>query len=247
MTAASTAARWLPYGGTGTGTRLYCFPHAGASAAVYAKWQEAAGDDLRICPVQLPGRAERGREAPHLDAHALVDDVLRGLGGEFTGDYALFGHSTGALIAYLIARRITEQGGPPPRHLFVSGRVAPHLPNPRRKFHPLPVDEFVEELRALGGLPDVLLRERELLNMFLPLLRADLSVNETYQHVPGPPLAVPLTVFGGHGDPQADDVELAGWRELSGDSAMFTYPGGHFYLEDRVPELLGVVRERLAG
>ncbi|WP_415830127.1 thioesterase II family protein [Kibdelosporangium persicum] len=119
------------------------------------------------------------------------------------------------------------------------------MPSTRRELRALPVDDLVVELRALGGFPDVLQRDRALLEMFLPLLRADLSVNETYRHVPGPPLPIPLTVFGGHGDPRADDAELAAWRELSADSALFTYPGGHFYLEKRAPELLGVIRERL--
>ncbi|MCX2953673.1 thioesterase II family protein [Lentzea sp. NEAU-D7] len=247
MTTASITRSWLPYGSTGTGTRLFCFPHAGASAAVYAGWRTAGNGDPAICPVQLPGRAARGRETPHHDPEALADDVISGLGAELTGDYALFGHSVGALVAYLVARRIVERGGQPPRHLFVSGRPAPQLPNTRRELRALPTDDLVGELRALGGLPDVLLKERSLLELFLPLLRADMSVNETYRHVPGPPLPIPLTVFGGTDDPRAEHAELAAWQELSADSALVTYPGGHFYLEDRVPEMLEVVRGRMAG
>ena len=247
MTTASTTRNWLPYSSTGTGTRLFCFPHAGASAAVYAGWRAVGGGDPVICPVELPGRAARGREAAHHDPETLADAVLDGLGEEFTGDYALFGHSVGALVAYLVARRIVERGGTPPRHLFVSGRAAPQLPNTRRELRALPTDDLVAELRVLGNFPDVLLRERSLLEMFLPLLRADLSVNEIYQHVPGPPLPIPLTVFGGLDDPRAEKSELAAWQELSADSALVTYPGGHFYLENRVPEMLDVVRMRMAG
>jgi surfactin synthase thioesterase subunit len=247
VTTASITRPWLPYGDPGTGTRVFCFPHAGASAAVYAGWRVVGGADLAICPVQPPGRAARGRETPHHDPEALAADVVDGLGAEFTGDYAFFGHSVGALVAYLVARRIVEQGGTPPRHLFVSGRAAPQLPNTRRELRALPTDDLVEELRALGGLPDVLLKERSLLDMFLPLLRADLAVNETYRHVPGPALPIPLTVLGGVDDPRADPAELAAWQELSADSALFTYPGGHFFLDQRVPEILDVVRTRLAG
>lgn len=247
MTTASITRQWLPYDSTGTGTRLFCFPHAGASAAVYVGWRAAGNGDPVICPVQPPGRAARGRETPHHDAEALADDVISGLGAELTGDYALFGHSVGGLVAYLVARRIVEQGGPPPRHLFVSGRSAPQLPNTRRELRALPTDDLVGELRALGGLPDVLLKERSLLELFLPLLRADMTVNETYHHVPGPPLPIPLTVFGGVDDPRAEPAELAAWQELSADAALVTYPGGHFYLDDHVPEILEVVRRRMAG
>ncbi|RJQ77856.1 thioesterase II family protein [Amycolatopsis panacis] len=247
MTATATARRWLPFGVNGTGTRLFCFPHAGASAVVYNGWREYADAGLSICPVQPPGRAERGRETLHRDAEALADDVVAGLGDEFTGNYALFGHSVGALVAYLVARRLAERGRDLPRHLFVSGRAAPQLPDRRRQLRALPVAELTAELRALGGLPEALLRDRSLLEMFLPLLRADLALNETYWHRPADPLPFGLTVFGGHGDPRADHLELAAWQDLAEDSELVTYPGGHFYLDRRAPELLAVVRRRLAG
>ncbi|MFJ1766984.1 thioesterase II family protein [Amycolatopsis sp. NPDC088138] len=247
MTAPVTARPWLPGGvPDGTATRLFCFPHAGASAVVYRDWAAAAGEGLAVLPVQLPGRAERGRETPYEDVETLVDAALDGLGDALTGDYAFFGHSVGALTAYLLTRRLVERGATPPRHLFVSGRAAPQLPDTRPPLRALPDQRLAAELHALGGLPDVLRREPSLLAMFLPLMRADLAVNETYRHVPGEPLPVPLTVFGGDRDPRADEDELAAWLELGTDATLFTYPGGHFYLDQRVPELLRVIHRRLA-
>ncbi|MFI5585706.1 thioesterase II family protein [Amycolatopsis sp. NPDC051758] len=243
----ATARPWLPGGLPETGaTKLFCFPHAGASAAVYRSWTAAAGDDLVVLPVQPPGRAERGRERPHDNVEALVDDAFDGLADALTGDFAFFGHSLGALVAYLLTRRLAERGATLPRHLFVSGRAAPQLPDTRPPLRALPDDRLAAELHALGGLPDVLRREPSLLAMFLPLMRADLAVNETYRHVPGERLPVPVTAFGGDRDPRAAEDELAAWLELGTDPAMFTYAGGHFYLEDRVPELLRVMRRRLA-
>jgi medium-chain acyl-[acyl-carrier-protein] hydrolase len=243
----ATARPWLPGGVPETGaTKLFCFPHAGASAAVYRSWTAAAGDDLLVLPVQPPGRAERGRERPHDNVEALVDDAFDGLADALTGDFVFFGHSLGALVAYLLTRRLAERGATLPRHLFVSGRAAPHLPDTRAPLRALPDNRLAAELHALGGLPDVLRREPSLLAMFLPLMRADLAVNETYRHVPGERLPVPVTAFGGDRDPRATEDELAAWLELGTDPAMFTYAGGHFYLEDRVPELLRVMRRRLA-
>ncbi|MFK0246486.1 thioesterase II family protein [Amycolatopsis azurea] len=246
MTVPITARPWLPGGiPPGSATKLFCFPHAGASAAVYREWIPAAGGDLVVLPVQLPGRAERGRETPHHDVESLVEAAIDGLGDALTGDFAFFGHSVGALTAYLLTRRLAERGATLPKHLFVSGRAAPQLPDTRLQLRDLPDERLATELHALGGLPDVLRRERELLAMFLPLMRADLAVNETYRHLPGEPLPVPLTVFGGDRDPRADLDELAAWLELAADSTMVTYPGGHFYLEQRVAELLGVIQRKL--
>ena len=103
----------------------------------------------------------------------------------------------------------------------------------------------VLRLRGEGERLQLVLDERWL--RARPLLRADLTVNETYRHVPGPPLPIPLTVLGGIDDPRAEHAELAAWQELSADSALFTFPGGHFYLDDRVPEILEVVRTRMAA
>jgi medium-chain acyl-[acyl-carrier-protein] hydrolase len=64
---------------------------------------------------------------------------------------------------------------PLPLHLFVSGRPAPQLVLEDPPIHHLPHDEFVEELRRLAGTPEEILQNREILELLLPLLRADFS------------------------------------------------------------------------
>ncbi|HET9138356.1 thioesterase II family protein [Actinophytocola sp.] len=239
--------RWLPLGEpTLTRPRLFCFPHAGASAAAYGGWQRVAGDQIAVCPVQPPGRAERYRVPAYHDVDAFVDDLVTDLGHQFTGHYALFGHSMGALVAYELARRLQANGAPAPVHLFVSGRTAPHLAETRTRLRDLPVDRLVHELRRMGGTPDMLLRDRELLEAFLPLLRADFSVNETYRYQPHLPLAIPLTAFGGQSDPRAEEWEMREWATHT--SARFQcrmYPGGHFFTEEHTADVLGVMRSEL--
>jgi surfactin synthase thioesterase subunit len=233
---------WLPGGEPPTSdTRVFCFPHAGGGAVSFAEWPSHA--DVTLCPVQPPGRAERFREPPHSRVESYVDALLAGLGHQFTGRYAFFGHSVGALVAYRLTRRLHALGATPPAHLFVSGRAAPHLPYTRTPLHDLPTAELVGHLRRMGGTPDVILDDPGLLDVFLPVLRADFSVNETYRHEPGLPLPVPVTVFGGAEDPRADTEELHAWGALTScrEFAVHTYPGGHFYLERHAPSVLEVI------
>lgn len=239
----STAPRaqpWLPFGEPPvTSPRLFCLPNAGAGAASFAPWRRLADTALVVCPVQPPGRAERFREAPHTSVDALVDDLADALADQFTGAYALYGHSVGALVVFELVRRLRQRGRPLPVHLFVSGRAAPHLPDTRKALRDLPRDELIAEVAQMGGTPPEILRERSLMESLLPLLRADFAVNETYGYRPEPPLELPLTVFGGQRDPRAEESELLAWKvHTSGPFEIQMFPGGHFFVHDHASVLI---------
>ncbi|MPZ81176.1 MAG: alpha/beta fold hydrolase [Actinophytocola sp.] len=246
-TPTTQGTRWLPFGAPSTAeTRVFCFPHAGASAAVFAQWQRIVGESIRICPAQPPGRAERLREEPHRDVRSMVDDVVSSLDSQFTGTYALFGHSMGALVVFELARRLRSIGAPPPAHVFVSGRPAPQLPEKRLQLRDLPIPRLVGELRSMGGTPDLLLRDPELLEAFLPMMRADFSVNEAYAYRVEPPLSVGLSALGGWADPRATEPELRGWSaQTSSRFACHLFPGGHFYAEQHAGQVLDIIRDEL--
>jgi surfactin synthase thioesterase subunit len=239
----ATANHWLPYGEPDTALpRVFCFPHAGGGAATFGPWRDLAGPRLVVCPVQPPGRSERFDQPAHRDIESYVDDLAASAGHQFTGDYALFGHSAGALVAFCLTRRLVAEGRAPV-HLFVSGRTAPHVPYTRPRLHDLPTDELIGHLRALGGTPDVVLDDPGLFEVFLPVLRADFALNETYRHDESPPLPVPLTAFGGADDPRAGPAELRAWGALtSGRFETHCFPGGHFYTEHHASSLLAVIR-----
>ncbi|MER7967169.1 thioesterase II family protein [Streptomyces ardesiacus] len=240
-TAPGTA--WLPSGPAAPGSpRLFCLPNAGAGAAVYAGWKRHATGGVQICPIQLPGRAERFAEPPYDRAGELVDALLDAIGDRFTGEYALFGHSMGAAVAFELARRLETDGRTPPAHVFVSGRAAPHIVEPNRALRDLPLDAFIAELRRIGGTPEEILGERELMERLQVLLRADFAVNETYRCPVDEPIAAPLTVLGGDRDARAPVASLHAWQPLTtGPFEVRVYPGGHFYLNDRLAELVGLM------
>jgi medium-chain acyl-[acyl-carrier-protein] hydrolase len=160
--------------------------------------------------------------------------------------YALFGHSMGALLSFELARELRRQGLPAPRHLFVSGRRAPHLPPARRGLHLLPDGEFLEELRRLEGTPAEFFAEAELVQLALPALRADFELCDAYVYAPDSPLACPVTALGGTSDPGVAADDLDAWREhTTGDFRRHLLPGGHFYLLDAGPALAGLIAHEL--
>jgi medium-chain acyl-[acyl-carrier-protein] hydrolase len=153
--------------------------------------------------------------------------------------FAFFGHSMGAGIAFELSRRLRRLGGIEPTHLFVSGRRAPHMPDADRPLHRLPDAEFIDELRRLNGTPAEVLDHPELMEMMLPLLRADFSVSETYTCEPRPSLSCPLTVFGGTRDHHAGPGTLEGWREHTvGRFDLRMFEGDHFFINTEQTQVL---------
>ncbi len=228
--------------------RLFCFPYAGGSASVYHAWPAALPADVEMVAAQYPGRATRVREAPC----TRLDDLLGGLEAAITPlldlPFAFFGHSMGATVAHELTRRLLAAGKPAPRHLFVSGRGAPQLPSGKRPIHALPEDEFLAAMREFNGTPAEVLEHRELMEMLLPVIRADFEALETWQYQEGAPCDVPISAFGGIADDGVPLTHLDAWAACT--SARFkrhVFPGDHFFLHQHYPAMLNIVSRALEG
>ncbi|HLO02130.1 MAG TPA: alpha/beta fold hydrolase [Symbiobacteriaceae bacterium] len=211
--------------------RLFCFPYAGGSAGIYRKWASDAPPGVEICPVQLPGRESRLMETPYKSMSDLVEATLAGLAQELVGPFAFLGHSMGAVLSFELTRRLRQQGGPLPVHLFVSGCRAPHTISVRRPIYHLPDDEFIAGLRRLNGTPEAVLQNPELMQLVLPALRADFSAIEQYTYRAEEPLDSPITAFHGLDDIDVPTEHVEAWRELTGGRfARHSFAGDHFFI-----------------
>jgi medium-chain acyl-[acyl-carrier-protein] hydrolase len=226
--------RWRP--AADVRVRLFCLPHTGGGAAAYRAWASCLPADIEVVAVRLPGRETRFRERPFDRLDDLVSALVHGLEPLMDRPFAWFGHSMGALVAYEACRAMRESGGPQPVRLLVSGRRAPHLPDRYRPVHDAPTADVVARLVELNGTPREVLDDRAALSTFLPMLRADFAVSETYDWAPGPPLNCPISVFGGLRDPMTTPEELHAWkRHSSVGCRVRTFEGDHFFLHT-VPE-----------
>jgi len=211
--------------------RLFCMPHAGGGAAEYHAWSASLPASVQICPILLPGRDTRFSEQHYTDFDRLTDVLVGELQPHLDLPYVVFGHSMGALLAFECVRRLQRSGSPAPLWLFVSGRRAPDsAPDPER-LHALPDAEFLDRLnRIYKGIPQELLNNPEILEIFLPTLRADVSVVESYRFEEHEPLDCPIGAFAGEADSSVAWQQLLAWkRQTKGQFAAHIFPGGHFY------------------
>jgi medium-chain acyl-[acyl-carrier-protein] hydrolase len=152
----------------------------------------------------------------------------------------------GAVIAFELARLLRREGRPRPFHLFVSGRQAPHAPDPEPPSYNLPEPEFIESLGRLNGTPPEVLRHQELMNLLLPLLRADFEAIETYAYKDEPPLDCPVTAFVGLHDDEVSREQLEMWAgQTNASFSARVFPGDHFFLNTARPALLKAIAAEL--
>lgn len=240
--------RWVQMFQETPGARLLllCFTYAGGPTRLYRDWGAELGPEVDVGAVVLPGKERRFDEAPYSRMDALVPALTEGLLAALDRPFALFGHSMGALVAYELATRLRDLGHRGPARLFVSGRPAPEHVSPLPPLHELPDDRFIAEVqRRYGGIPPQVLRERELVALMIPALRADLTLVETYVDRPRAPLGCPIDALTGAADPLATAAQMACWARRS--SAGFTqrvFPGDHFFVQG-APGLLAHLRARI--
>jgi len=226
--------------------RLLCFPYAGGGPAVFRRWPQLFSREVEILAVQMPGRAARMAEAPYRTVADMVSDVVAGLAASSDAPFALFGHSLGGLVAFEVCRALRRRAAPLPEQLFVSATPAPHLPRRDRSTSALSDAALVDRIRRWNGTPPEVLGNREMMELVLPGIRADLAAVDVYEHEAEPPLDLPVTVFGGHADRMVERSSLDAWSaHTTAEFRLEMVPGDHFFLTTHETVLVALLQEML--
>ncbi len=226
-----------------TKPRLFCFPYAGAGAAAFRDWTGQLFSKVEVVPVCLPGREQRFMEQAETDMASLVRLLAEEMATELTGEFAFFGISAGAMLAFELASYLEQQGLKLPSQLFVACCDAPHLEAIRPQIHHLQDDELLEEVVRRYGDDGVDMGEMaEMRSLMLPVLRADIKLAEQYRGTHRDPLDIPITTFGATNDASVSPAGLAQWQGLTrGSHRMHWVDGGHFLrnCEREISTLIG--------
>jgi medium-chain acyl-[acyl-carrier-protein] hydrolase len=227
--------------------RMFCFPHGGGGVSLFREWRRWLPTDIELHAVQLPGRDRRVQEKPFAHVAPLVEALSGAITAYLDLPYVLFGHSMGALIAFELARRLRRLNLPAPARLLVSGRRAPQLAGTGSSLHHLDGEAFIEALRRLGGTPEEVLQEPQLMELLAPVIRADFAMTASYIYEPDAPLSFPINAFGGIDDERVRYDEISAWRtQTSGIFSLDMLPGKHFFLSTARELFLSSMTRRLA-
>ncbi|MEM7134182.1 MAG: thioesterase domain-containing protein [Chloroflexota bacterium] len=226
--------------------RLFCFPYAGGAASSYRQWSKQLPPFAKLCPIELPGRGRRYAEPCETRMEALIHGLAEAILPYLDRPFAFFGHSMGALISYELAYYLEYHMGLIPEHLFLSAHSAPYLPRTTNTNHQLPDDALIQFLWKMGGTPNEVLQNSQLLELILPILRADFEMCETYRSPNAPSLSASMSVLGGLADPIVNQNQLAAWQKCTrGSFFLQMFAGTHFFIHSTQGTLLSNLGQQL--
>lgn len=226
--------------------RLFCFAYAGGSATVFRTWANYLPKTMELCPIEIPGRGRQIKSSAYTEIQPLVRAIATNIIPYLDKPFALFGYSMGSLISFELTRLLGSEYNFHPLHLFVAARQAPQLPAEKPSISQLPDTDFLTAISQFNGISSAVLQNAELMQIFLPIIRADFTVLESYVYTPQPPLDCPITAFGGLQDPTVSYPALSGWEEQTLASfCLHQIDGDHFFINTAKSILLNSMIESL--
>ncbi|MFJ8519620.1 thioesterase II family protein [Lysinibacillus xylanilyticus] len=226
---------------------MFCLPYAGGSEGTYYNWKKYLNSSIQIEPIELKGRGKRFDESFYETLDEAVEDIFENIKDKvIENDYVIYGHSMGSLLAYELYYKIKSQNIKNPEHIFFSGYKAPNIKRGRKIIHKLPDKEFVKEIFDLGGTPEELLNDNELLQIFIPILRNDFRIIENYIYKKKKDkIQCDISILNG----EQDDItfeEILKWKDHGGRGVkIYNFEGNHFFINNNIEKITKVIYETI--
>ncbi|MEE3956206.1 thioesterase II family protein [Peribacillus frigoritolerans] len=225
--------------------RLFCFPYAGGSSSFYRPWASYCNEDIEVIGIQLPGRDKRIYETPIDNLENLISNLTMEIKEFLDKPFVFFGHSMGSILSYEICKALLLSENHIPKHLFLSSCRAPHLSLREEMIHTLSDSLFIEKLKELNGTPDEILNRKEFSELFLPMLRSDFKIAETYQRSIDTQLPLPITCIIGDNDTVSVSDSMEWQKHTSDIFSHSIYSGDHFYLKSHSNDIMDSIKLKL--
>jgi len=149
-------------------------------------------------------------------------------------------------VAYEFVCRIIKNGYKPPVHMFLSGCNPPNIKDLGSMIHTMPDHEFLEAIIKSGGMTNDILANKEVLDLFIPIIRNDYKIYETYQPEHAVRLPVDFSVLVGNDDHMVTLDNARKWQDYTTKGCVtYAFKGGHFFINDNAQTVVKLINERL--
>lgn len=230
---------------SGSGSKLYIFPHAGGSPKYYVPFAKAFSSDVKRIAVQYPGSRGNHDLASFTNIPDLADSVCEMISpfDKSDGRRYFFGHSMGGLLAFEVARKF-EAAGNSISALFVSACSAPG----RVGYEYIPESDrgLLKAVSEMTGANPEFMENEEFAAKILPTLQG-LKAIANYDCPPTATVTCPIHAFLGDDDEVATYEKVQPWAQRT--TAEFTtrvFPGHHFYLNDHLTDVVAEIEAKIS-
>lgn len=221
---------------------LFTIPFAGGNKYSFNKFDKYLKDDFVIYNLELAGRGDRISESLMSDLYEIRDDLFSQIKDKIAGEYVIYGHSLGGLLAYLVTLLLEEKNLPLPSKLVISGKANPSI-KPKVIRHNLPRDSFIDSIKKLGGVPSEFFDHHELFEFFEPILRADFQAAEDFDFKENSKISSKISVLYGS-DEHFSRKKALKWKDYtSQDFKFIELKGGHFFIFDHAKDVCNIIKE----
>lgn len=225
---------------------LLCFPHAGGTAGIYHELlANEVAENIKIVPIELPGRGKRFCETLIEDFDDLIDDLWSCIKSIITKEeeYALFGYSMGSRLIFALYYKIVEHNFKPPVNMFF---CASEIPEINIAYNDLNDNNIIQDLICFGGTSDEVLENEELLEIVIPIMRADLKVMNSYHYIGNKEkIKCPIIIINGKQDFETI-AGIQGWSNYTDSTCEFVfYDDGHFFIYHNQHNLGLVISQKI--
>ncbi|MGO1370119.1 MAG: thioesterase II family protein [Senegalia sp. (in: firmicutes)] len=226
---------------------LFCLPYAGGSEAIYYKWKNCLHQSIELYPIELKGRGKKMDKGFYENIEEAVDDIFNNIKYKINNtDYAIYGHSMGSLLAFELYYKIEKMKFPKPKHIFFSGYEAPSIIRKKENTYNLSDYDFIKRIIELGGTPKELIENKELLEIFLPIIRNDFKIIENYNYQEREhKIECDISVLYGN----QEDISLANilsWKNhVSSGFKIYNLEGNHFFINENITNISNIINSTL--
>ena len=225
---------------------LFLLHFAGGNMYSFNFMKSLLENDFNFIPLELPGRGKRIREDLLFDSTKAVDDIVTQILDKLSSnEFVIYGHSMGANLGFLVISKL-EQLNKWPVCFVASGNPGPNIKSLTKRYQ-LPKNEFIKELKLLGGIDDEIIKNDELFNFFEPLLRADFEIVEKNDpnHFIDIKIYSPIYAYMGLDETYSNDIE--NWKNFTHKTFDYKlFDGNHFFIYNFPSEMAEIIKTRYA-
>ncbi|MCX6180715.1 MAG: thioesterase domain-containing protein [Bacteroidetes bacterium] len=196
-------------------------------------------DNYETIPLELPGRGSRFGEPLIYDAKSAVKDIYYQIKQHLVAEdiFIIYGHSMGAKLGFHVIHEL-EKEGLWPKCFIATGNAGPGLPRDKIRYK-LPDNEFVVELKKLGGTPTEFFDNEELYKLFSPIMRADFQIVEAEDEKVD--FKIKTSLFVLMGDQEEMVSNITNWAKYAEEFQFKLLPGDHFFIYNHSVEITHII------